>query len=114
MIYDGVGGSYAEPAIRALAWEGRYLSVGFAAGVPAVSLGPLLFKNASLFGIQPSEPELRLPGRIGEPLRQMFRWYQEGRLVPHVSETLPLEKAPQALRRLLDRQAMGRIVLTAQ
>jgi len=114
VIYDGVGGSYAEPAVRSLAWEGRYLSVGFAAGVPAVSLGPLLFKNASLFGIQPSEPGQRLPGRIGAPLDRMFRWYEDGLLRPHISERYRLDNAPAALRRLIDRKAVGRIVLTME
>ncbi|WP_068076657.1 NADPH:quinone oxidoreductase family protein [Novosphingobium lentum] len=112
VIYDGVGGSYAEPAIRALAWEGRYLSVGFAAGMPKVALGPLLFKNASLYGIQPSEPELRLPGRTPAALRQLFAWYEQGLLHPIITERYDLAQAGAALRRLLDREAEGRIIVT--
>lgn len=112
VIYDGVGGTYAEPAVRALAWEGRYLSVGFAAGVPKVALGPLLFKNATLHGIQPSEPDLRLPGRIAEAMAQMLRWYEAGKLRPQITERWPLAEAGTALRRLLDRQAKGRIVIS--
>lgn len=112
VIYDGVGGTYAEPALRSLAWEGRYLSVGFAAGVPKIALGPLLFKNANLMGIQPSEPELRLPGRITDAVDQMFSWYNAGQLSPNVTETWTLADAPIAFRRLLDRKAMGRVVIT--
>lgn len=112
VVFDGVGGTYAEPALRALAWEGRYLSVGFAGGVPSVKLGPLLFKNATLHGIQPSEPEYRLPGLARANLRQMFDWYLSGQLVPKVTERIPLARAPDALRMLLDRAAKGRVVLT--
>lgn len=111
VIIDGVGGHYAEPAMRSLAWEGRYLSVGFAAGVPSVNLGPLLFKNATLHGIQPSEPEYRLPGRARANLRQMFDWYESGQLVSPVSRTFPLADAVVAMRLLADRKARGRVVL---
>jgi NADPH:quinone reductase len=111
VIYDGVGGLYAEPAMRALAWEGRYLSVGFAAGVPEVKLGPLLFKNATLHGIQPSEPEYRLPGLASHNLERMFDWYEQGILVPQITRRLPLERGAEAMRAMLDRKATGRIVI---
>ena len=112
VVYDGVGGGYAEAAARALAWEGRYLSVGFAAGVPKLSIGPLLFKNATLHGIQPSEPETRHPARIADAVSQMFAWYEEGKLRPRITETWPLEQAQKGFRQLLDRKAMGRVVVT--
>ena len=111
VVYDAVGGSYAEPALRALAWEGRYLSVGFAAGVPTLSLGPLLFKNAQIMGIQPAADEHRLPGRNPAATRQMLDWHRAGKLRPEITEIYPLERAGEALRRLKDRQAMGRIVI---
>lgn len=114
VVYDAVGGTYAEPALRALAWEGRYLSVGFSAGVPSPSLGPLLFKNAQIFGIQPASDEHRLPGRNAAAMEQMLGWYREGRLRPEITEVYPLERAGEALRRLKDRQAKGRIVLTTE
>lgn len=111
VIVDGIGGSYAEPALRALAWEGRYLSVGFAAGVPKVVLGPLLFKNADIMGIQPSSDEHRLPGRNPEAMRSLFDWYRQGRLRPQLTQKLHLREAPQALNALASRTATGRIVL---
>jgi NADPH2:quinone reductase len=111
VIYDAVGGSYAEPALRSLAWQGRYLSVGFSAGVPAPSLGPLLFKNARIEGIQPTSDDQRRLGRKGPAMEQLFRWYREGRLRPQITATFPLERAAEALRLLKDRKALGRVVL---
>jgi NADPH2:quinone reductase len=109
---DGNGGSYAEPALRALGWQGRYLSVGFAAGMAKVALGPLLFKNADIMGIQPTGDEDRLPGRNLDKIERLFRWCREGLLRRHVSAVFPLEQASLGLRLLADRQAIGRIVLT--
>ena len=111
VVFDAVGGSYTEPALRALAWQGRYLCIGFSAGVPAPSLGPLLFKNAQLLGIQPTGDEERLVGRNAAAMDQLLQWFQEGKLRPEITETYPLEHAGEALRRLKDRQAKGRIVL---
>jgi NADPH2:quinone reductase len=111
VIIDGIGGSYAEPAVRTLAWEGRYLSVGFASGVPKVALGPLLFKNADVMGIQPSSDEHRLPGRNPDAMKTLFDWYAEGRMRPHITQELPLRDATGALQMLANRSATGRIVL---
>jgi NADPH2:quinone reductase len=111
VIYDAVGGTYAEPALRSLAWQGRYLSVGFSAGVPAPSLGALLFKNARIEGIQPTSDDQRRLGRKGPAMEQLFGWYNEGRLRPQITATFPLARAAQALRQLKDRKALGRVVL---
>jgi NADPH:quinone reductase len=111
VIYDAVGGSYAEPALRSLAWQGRYLSVGFSAGVPTPSLGPLLFKNARIEGIQPSADDQRRLGRKAPAMEQLLGWYREGRLKPRITATFPLERAAEALRHLKDRKALGRVVL---
>jgi NADPH2:quinone reductase len=112
VVLDGVGGTYTEPALRALGWEGRYLSIGFAAGVPRVSLGPALFKNADICGIQPSSDEHRLPGRNAAALATMFAWYVEGKVRPLISHELPLADAARALEMFKNRSATGRIVLT--
>jgi NADPH2:quinone reductase len=111
VIIDGIGGSYAEPALRTLAWEGRYLSVGFASGVPKVALGPLLFKNADVMGIQPSSDEHRLPGRNPGPMKTMFDWYLAGRMRPQITGEMHLREAATALQMLANRTATGRIVL---
>ena len=112
VILDGVGGSYAEPALRALGWQGRYVSIGFAAGVPRLPLGPALFKNADIMCIQPSADELRMPGRCPAAINMMFDWFRSGRLRPLITHALPLEQAATALRIMKARQATGRIVLT--
>lgn len=112
VILDGVGGSYAEPALRTLGWEGRYVSIGFAAGMAKVALGPALFKNADIMGIQPSSDEHRLPGRNPGAMDTLFRWYREGRLRPQITKTFPLAEAAKALRLMQERRATGRIVLT--
>ena len=111
VIFDGVGGTYTEPALRALAYDGRYLSVGFAAGVPSPSLGPALFKNANIMGIQPAADNIRLPGRNPEAMASMLSWWRQGALVPEITKTYPLEHAVRALRDLKERRATGRIVL---
>ncbi len=112
VILDGVGGTYTEPALRSLGWEGRYVSIGFAAGMPRVALGPALFKNADIMGIQPSSDEHRLPGRNPQALQVLFDWYREGKLRPLITQLMPLEEAARALYRLKNRAATGRIVLT--
>jgi NADPH:quinone reductase len=111
VIIDGVGGSYAEPALRALGWQGRYLSVGFAAGMAHVALGPALFKNADIMGIQPSSDENRLPGRNPSRMQRLFDWYVAGKLRPQVTDVFALADAAMALRKLLERRAVGRIIL---
>jgi NADPH2:quinone reductase len=112
VILDGVGGTYSEPALRTLAWQGRFLSIGFAAGMAKIPLGPLLFKNADIMGLQPSSDEHRLPGRNPEGMKVLYRWYLEGKVRPHISNEFPLERAAAALRMVQDRKATGRIVLT--
>jgi len=111
VILDGVGATYTEPALRALGWEGRYVAIGFAAGMARVALGPALFKNADILCIQPSSDEHRLPGRNEQALQTMFGWYREGKLRPRITHTLPLEQAAQALSLMSTRRATGRIVL---
>jgi NADPH:quinone reductase len=114
VIFDGIGGTYAEPALRALAYQGRYLAVGFASGMPKVTLGPVLFKDASILGIQPADDRVRVPGRSPARMKQLFAWYLEGRLVPQVSATFPLARAGEALRLLASRNLNGRIALVTE
>jgi NADPH2:quinone reductase len=111
VVYDAVGGTYSEPALRALGWEGRFLAVGFAAGMPSVTLGPALFKNADIMGIEPAADEHRLPGCNAPMMERLFGWYREGRLKPQITANYPLARAGDALRELKERRAKGRIVL---
>ena len=113
VVYDAVGGAYTEPAFRSLAWRGRLLVVGFAAGeIPKLPLNLALLKGASVVGVFWGDFAKREPQAFADSVRQLGRWYGEGRLRPHVSLTLPLERAAEAIKLLASRQAKGKIVLT--
>jgi NADPH:quinone reductase len=113
VVYDAVGGPYTEPAFRSLAWRGRHLVVGFAAGdIPKLPLNLALLKGASVVGVFWGDFARREPRRFAESIRQLARWYAEGKLKPHVSQTLPLEKAAEALTLMAARQVKGKLVLT--
>jgi NADPH:quinone reductase len=113
VVYDPVGGPYSEPAFRSIAWRGRHLVVGFAAGeIPKLPLNLALLKGASVVGVFWGDFARREGKRFAESVRQLTRWYGEGRLKPHVSQTLPLEQAAQALKIMAARQVKGKLVLT--
>jgi NADPH:quinone reductase len=113
VVYDAVGGPYTEPAFRSLAWRGRHLVVGFAAGeIPKLPLNLALLKGASVVGVFWGDFARREPKRFAESTQQLARWYAEGKLKPHVSQTLPLEKAVEALKLMAARRVMGKLVLT--
>jgi len=114
VIYDPVGGAYSEPAFRSIAWRGRHLVVGFAAGeIPKLPLNLALLKGAALVGVFWGDFARREPQRFAASVGQLTRWFAEGRLKPHVSQTLPLEKAADALKLMAARQVKGKLVLTA-
>jgi NADPH2:quinone reductase len=113
VIYDPVGGPYSEPAFRSIAWRGRHLVVGFAAGdIPKLPLNLPLLKGASVVGVFWGDFARREPARFAESVKQLTKWYGAGLLKPHVSETYPLEKASEALKRMAARQVKGKVVLT--
>src|SRR5436309_9077009 len=94
VIYDPVGGPYTEPALRSIAWRGRLLVVGFAAGdIPKIPLNLTLLKGCAIVGIYWGEFSRREPERFAESIRQLGRWYAEGKVKPHVSRTLPHDRA---------------------
>jgi NADPH2:quinone reductase len=115
VVYDSVGGAYSEPAFRSMAWRGRLLVVGFAAGdIPKLPLNLALLKGASIVGVFWGDFAKREPERFAESARQLARWYGEGRLKPHVSQTFPLEKAAEALQLMAARKVKGKVVLVTQ
>ena len=113
VVYDAVGGPYTEPAFRSLAWRGRLLVVGFAAGdIPKLPLNLPLLKGASVVGVFWGDFARREPREFAASMQQLGRWYAEGRLQPHVSQTLPLARAADAIKLLASRQAKGKVVVT--
>jgi NADPH:quinone reductase len=112
VVYDPVGGAYAEPAFRAMAWGGRYLVVGFAAGpIPNLPLNLPLLKGATLVGVFWGEFTRREPQANHANMLALFDLYRSGQLKPHVCTTFALEEGGQAIRMLMDRQALGKIIL---
>lgn len=112
VIYDPVGGQYAEPALRSIAWKGRYLVVGFAAGdIPKIPLNLALLKGCAIMGVFWGEFAAREPQVNMANGMQLFQWLLQGELKPYVSQTYPLEKAGEALRSLMERKVAGKLVL---
>lgn len=113
VIYDPVGGTYAEPALRAMNWKGRYLVVGFAAGqIPALPFNLALLKGCSIVGVFWGAFAEREPKANFQNILELFQFYQQGTLKPYIQKTYSLADAPQALNDLLERRAMGKLVIT--
>jgi NADPH:quinone reductase len=112
VVYDPVGGAYTEPALRSLRWRGRLLVVGFAAGeIPKIPINLTLLKGCSIVGVNIGGFSRNEPDQFAARVGQLTRWFQEGKLKPHVSETMALERAPDAIARMAARQVQGKIVL---
>jgi NADPH:quinone reductase len=112
VVYDCVGGERAEQALRAIAWDGRFLVIGFAAGIPSIPLNLPLLKSCQIVGVFYGAMTMRDPAlnrAIGDELLDLVA---RGRLQPFVSGRYPLERAGEALRALMDRTAIGKLVVT--
>jgi NADPH:quinone reductase len=112
VVYDPVGGAYAEPALRAIAWQGRYLVVGFAAGeIPRIPLNLTLLKGCQIVGVFWGQFAMRQPAENRKNAERILSWVSEGKLRPHIDEVLPFARAAEALERLERRQVKGKLVL---
>ncbi|MBV8261872.1 MAG: NADPH:quinone oxidoreductase family protein [Paraburkholderia sp.] len=112
VIYDPVGGEYAEPAFRSIGWRGRYLVVGFANGeIPRLPLNLALLKGASLVGVFWGDFARREPQHNAAAFAQMVRWIGEGKLKPYVSKRYKLADTAQALKDMASRKVTGKIVI---
>lgn len=114
VVYDAVGGDYADPALRAMDWNGRYLVVGFPAGIPSLPLNLTLLKSVSVIGVFWGAAVARDPKGHAANMAELMQMYAEGKIKPRVSQTFPLEKAGAAIKALGDRQALGKIVVTVE
>lgn len=113
VIFDPVGGDFAETVFRSIGWGGRYLVVGFAGGgIPKLPLNLPLLKGASLVGVFWGEFARRDPRANARNLARLLGWVQEGTVRPLVSGRYPLERTPEALRALLERRVTGKVVVT--
>jgi len=113
VLYDPVGDDYAEPALRAMNWQGRYLVVGFAAGaIPRVPLNLALLKGCDIVGVFWGAHTAHNPKGAFADLGQLARWIADGTLKPHISARFPLARAGEAIRMLMDRKALGKVVVT--
>jgi NADPH:quinone reductase len=112
VIYDPVGGSYTEPAFRSIAWEGRHLVVGFAAGdIPKLPMNLALLKGASLVGVFWGAFLTRDRQATRRHMQDLFELYQSGKVQPPVTKTYRLEEAAQALEDVMARRVMGKVAI---
>ncbi|HEX5499515.1 MAG TPA: NADPH:quinone oxidoreductase family protein, partial [Thermomicrobiales bacterium] len=113
VVYDCIGGEASEPLVRALAWQGRFLVVGFAAGeIPKIPLNLLMLRGAEMAGVFWGESVRRDPAGHRANMRQLLDWVAAGRLAPRIHATYPLDRIVEALGVLERREATGKVVLT--
>ena len=112
VVYDPVGGDYTEQAFRSIAWRGRYLVVGFAAGpIPALPLNLPLLKGASIVGVFWGDFAKREPAANAAMMRELAGWYAQGRIKPVIDRTLPMAELKAAFAHMGSRGVMGKLVL---
>jgi len=112
VIYDAVGGDYCEPAVRAIGWEGRYLVVGFPAGIPKLPLNLTLLKSCDICGVFWGAFAARDPQKNATHVARLFRLWAEGRIAPRVTATFPFAQGGDAIGHLASRKAIGKVVVT--
>ncbi len=112
VIYDPVGGHFSELALRAIAWKGRHLVVGFANGeIPKIPVNLTLLKGASIVGVFWGAFAQRQPKESLENIKQLLTWFTKGELKPHIDKTYSLQNAPEALEDMRQRKTKGKIVI---
>jgi NADPH:quinone reductase len=111
VIYDAVGGDYCEPALRSIAWEGRYLVVGFPAGIPKLPLNLTLLKSCDVCGVFWGAFAAREPEANRDNITRLFRLWNEGKIKPLVTEIFPLERGGDAIAKMGARGAIGKLVV---
>ena len=111
IVYDIVGGQYSEPALRSIAWEGRFCVVGFPAGIPKMPLNLTLLKSCDICGVFWGAFTAREPKKFRQQIAELFDLLASGKIDPLVSETFPLERGGDAIAKLENRQAVGKLVV---
>jgi NADPH2:quinone reductase len=114
VIVDPVGGPFTERALRSIAWRGRLLVVGFAAGeIPKIPLNLTLLKGCSIVGVFWGDFLRREPAAFAASVEQLGQWHAQGQIKPHISATFPLARAADAIRLMAERKVIGKLVLVA-
>jgi len=111
VIYDAVGGDKADPALRAIAWGGRYLVIGFTGGIPSIPFNLMLLKSCSVVGVFYGAMRGREPELYDEIMTDLLGFISSGDLKPAIGERYPLEEAGTAMRRMMDRKSVGKVIL---
>ncbi|HEX7781541.1 MAG TPA: NADPH:quinone oxidoreductase family protein [Sphingobium sp.] len=111
VIYDPVGGDYCEPALRSIAWGGRYLVVGFPAGIPKLPLNLTLLKACDVLGVFWGAFIAREPERHKAHVEKLLEWWQQGRIRPRIDRVYPLAEGGDAITRLANREVIGKVVV---
>jgi len=115
VIYDPVGGAFSEQALRAIAWKGRHLVVGFANGeIPKIPINLTLLKGASIVGVFWGAFAQKEPKKSLENIQQLLTWFVKGHVKPHIDKTYALKEAPKALEDMMQRKVKGKIVIDMQ
>ena len=112
VVYDPVGGDYAEPALRAIAWEGRYLVVGFPAGIPRLPLNLTLLKSCDVCGVFWGAFAARDPAANASHIKTLFSLWRDGKIAPRISRIWPLAEGGEAIAHMAARRAIGKLVVT--
>ena len=111
IVYDPVGGDYAEPALRSIGWKGRYLVVGFPAGIPKLPLNLTLLKSCDVCGVFWGAFAARDPQANQTHIDELFRLWAAGRIAPRVTDVFPLERGGEAIAKMAGRGAIGKLVV---
>jgi NADPH2:quinone reductase len=112
VVYDAVGGDFAEPALRALAWKGRFLVVGFPAGIPRIPLNLPLLKGSQIVGVFWGAHTMQEPQLHAQNVADLFDLYRDGKIAPRICARFPLSDAAAALELMQDRKVLGKVVVT--
>jgi NADPH2:quinone reductase len=112
VVFDPVGGAYSEPALRAIAWKGRYLVIGFTSSIPSIPLNLALLKGCQIVGVFWGNFCMREPMVNAANFQELFGMFEAGKIKPFVVETFPLEKTATAIEMLANREALGKIAIT--
>ena len=112
VIYDAIGGSYAEASLRSIAWQGRFLVVGFPSGIPSIPLNLALLKGCQIAGVFWGAFTEKQPKDNAQNIQELYDYFAAKRIRPHVSAQYSLSESAQAIKDLSERRAMGKIIVT--